>query len=100
MVHVATGPLESPVEALDALAACPRGDVLRWFTHYLRRRDRVLNELAAEEFASILETLATDFRVEAGAEPTSPRAAGLCVAAAVISDTAAAVRVDDRQDSA
>jgi hypothetical protein len=93
--HRANGHLETPTEALDALAACTTGEALTWFTHYLRRRDRFLGELTAEEFASVLETLATDFRTEATAEPTRPHATGLSVAAAVVSDTAAAIRADE-----
>ncbi len=70
-----------------------------WFTHYLRRRDRVVDDIAGEEFASVLDTLAADFRTEAGAEPTSPHAAGLYLAAAVISDTATMIRVNERRDA-
>ncbi len=82
--------LETPTEAIDALSARTPADALTWLTQYLRRRDRVLAELAAEEFGSVLDTLATEFRKEAAAEPTSPHTTGLTVAAAVVSDTAAA----------
>lgn len=97
--HLRNRYLESPAEALDALAACTPADALIWFTHYLRRRDRVVDDIAGEEFASVLDTLAADFRTEAGAEPTSPHAAGLYLAAAVISDTATMIRVNERRDA-
>lgn len=92
----APGHVETPAEALNVLAAQPPGDALTWLTRYLRRRSRVLDELAAEDLTAVLETLATDFRAAAAAEPTSPYAAGLSLAAAVVSDTAAAIRVDSR----
>jgi hypothetical protein len=79
-----------------ALAGPSSGGASSRRTDRLGRRDRILDEIVVDELASALEMLAAELLREVAAEQDSPRAAGLIVAAAVLSDSAAGLRVGDK----
>ena len=85
--------LETPEELTNAMRHRSGEEALSSLTHWLDHRDEVTDQLASDDLATALDTLAADFRTETAQDP-SVRTPGLAVAAAVLTDTADEVRAD------
>jgi hypothetical protein len=83
--------LESPDELADQMASRTPVDAQVWLAEWLDRRDVMSGELASEQLAEDLDSLAAELRGEA-LEASTPRTTGLIVAAAVLHDVAGDVR--------
>jgi hypothetical protein len=85
--------LETPGELTNAMRQHSGEEALLSLTQWLHHRDEVADQLAADDLATTLDTLAADFRTETAQDP-SLRTPGLTVAAAVLNDTADEIRGD------
>ena len=85
--------LETPEELTNAMRQHSGEEALSSLTQWLDHRDQVADQLASDDLATALDTLAADFRTETAQDP-SLRTPGLAVAAAVLTDTADEVRGD------
>ena len=85
--------LETPEELTNAMRQHSGEEALSSLTQWLDHRDQVADQLASDDLATALDTLAADFRLETTQDP-SLRTPGLAVAAAVLTDTADEVRGD------
>ena len=75
--------LESPEELINDVRHHSGEEALTSLPQWLDRRDQVTNQVASDELAAALDTLAAEFRTEI-AQDASPRTHGLAVAAAVL----------------
>lgn len=87
--------LETPEELAVFMGHSSPAEALIYFVDWLHRRDKVSDQIATDDFATGLYTLAAELRIEA-AGGSSSQSRGLAVAAAVLSDTADGVRVGDK----
>ena len=88
----------SAEEVAAEIGSRSRADAAVWFADWLRRRDRLEAELAAEQLAGELEILAVEIRGEARRQLT-PLTGGLTLAAAVLLDAAGGARIGDLPSS-
>jgi len=86
--------LERVEDVTGEMGGRSAADAAVWFADWLRRRDASTADIAAEQLAGSLESLAAEFRGEAGLEAT-PRTRGLLLAATVLIDAAGGLRVGD-----
>jgi hypothetical protein len=86
--------LETPEELTSVMRNGSGEEALTCFTDWLERRDDVTGQVAMDQLAAVLDTLADEIRTE-NAQGNSPRTPGLVVAAAVLTDTANDVRAGD-----
>jgi hypothetical protein len=86
--------LERVEDVTGEMGGRSSADAAAWFADWLRRRDASSADLANEQLAGSLESLAEEFRGEARREST-PRTRGLLLAATVLVDAAGGLRVGD-----